>query len=147
MRGVVPRAGLQRIVSCVYFLMCGLRVVCKGVDTGKRPGRKPLFTAQKKRCVAECAMGMARRGEEVTVEAVQARTPRASRNPNMGEVFDKALILKVFRTMCHDGDPTDTWDLYSSSHKTALEPRLLPLRLAWARRMLKWPSVRPSVKS
>ena len=27
MRGVVPRAGLQRIVSCVYFLMCGLRVV------------------------------------------------------------------------------------------------------------------------
>ena len=74
------------------------------------------------------------------MEAVQARTPRASRNPHTGEVFDKARILHVFRSMCHDGDPADTWDLQCSSTKTALEPRLLPLRLAWAKRMLKWHS-------
>ena len=67
-------------------------------------------------------MGMARRGEEVTVEAVQARTPRASRNPNTGEVFDKACILKLIRTMGHDGEPTDTSELHSVSHKTALQP-------------------------
>ena len=48
----------------------------KGMETGKRPGPKPRFTPQKKRCVAECAMAMARRGEEVTVEAVQARSAR-----------------------------------------------------------------------
>lgn len=83
-------------------------------------------------------MAMARRGEEVTVEAVQARAQRACTNPDTGEVFDKACVLKVFRTMCHDGDPTDTWDLHVCSHKTALEPRLLPLRLAWAKRTLNW---------
>ena len=110
----------------------------KNLGTRKRPGPKPRFTPQKKRCVAECAMAMARRGEEVTVEAVQARAPRASTNPDTGEVFDKALILKVFRTMCHDGDPKDKWDLYRCSNKTALEPRLLPLRHSWAKRMLNW---------
>ncbi len=110
----------------------------KGMETGKRPGPKPRFTPQKKRCVAECAMAMARRGEEVTVEAVQARSARASTNPDTGEPFDKKAILKVFRTMCHDGDPSDKWDLYTASHKTALEPRLLPLRLAWAKRTLTW---------
>ena len=110
----------------------------KGFATGKRPGPKPLFTPQKRRCVAECAMAMARRGEEVTVGAVQARAPRACTNPGTGDVFDKARILKVFRTMCHDGDPADKWDYYVCSHKTALEPRLLPLRLAWAKRALNW---------
>ena len=110
----------------------------KGVETGKRPGPRPLFTPQKKRCLAESAMAMARCGEEVTVEAVQARAPGACTNPDTGEVFDKALVLKVFRTMCHDGDPADKWNLYACSHKTALEPRLLPLRLAWAKRTLNW---------
>ena len=60
----------------------------KNSEDRNRPGRKPLFTAQKKRNLAECAMAMARRGEEVTVEAVQARTPKASTNPKTGEPFD-----------------------------------------------------------
>ena len=109
----------------------------KGTETGKRPGPKPRFTAQKKRCVAECAMAMSRRGEEVTVDAVQARAQRACTNPDTGELFDKKVVLHVFRTMCHDGDPSDTWGLYMASHKTALEPRILPLRLVWAKRTLQ----------
>ena len=108
----------------------------KGMETRKRPGPKPLFSAQKKRNVAECAMAMARRGEDVTVQAVQARAPRASCNPSTGEPFDKKLVLQVFRTLCHDGDPEDTWDLYTAYHKTALLPALLPLRLKWAKKVL-----------
>ena len=108
----------------------------KGVCERKRPGPKPRFTPQKQRCVAECAMAMANRGEEVTVEAVQSRAPRACTNPDTGEPFDKKSVLKVFRTLCHDGDPSDTWNLYSAYRKIALEPRLIPLRLSWAKRVL-----------
>ena len=83
-------------------------------------------------------MAMSRRDEEVTVEAVQARAKLACTNPDTGEVFDKARILSVFRTTCHDGNPEDKWDMHQVSPKTALEPRLLPLRLAWAKRTLAW---------
>ena len=73
----------------------------------------------------------------MTVEAVQARAPRACTSPETRELFDKQAVLQVFRTKCHDGDPSDPWDLYTASHKTALEPRLLPLRLLWAERTLQ----------
>ncbi len=48
-----------------------------------------------------------------TVQAVQARAVRACTNPDTGELFDKALILQVFRTMCHDGDPNERWTWHS----------------------------------
>ena len=108
----------------------------KGSETRKRPGPKPRFTPQKKRCVAECAMAMARREEDVTVQAVQARAERACTNPDTSELFDKALILQVFRSMCHDGDPKDTWELYAPYRKTALLPAQLPVRFQWSKVML-----------
>ena len=75
-------------------------------------------------------MAMARRDEEVTVEVVQARAKLAFTNLDTCEYFDKARILSVFRTMCHDGNPEDKWDMHQVSPKRALEPRLSPLRLA-----------------
>ena len=109
----------------------------KGTVVGKRPGPKPTFTKRKKQCVARCAMAMARREEEVTVEAVQARCPVAAVNPKTGEVFDKKYILQVFRTLCHDGNPQSPWERYAAHQTTALLPELLPLREAWARKMLR----------
>ena len=72
----------------------------------------------------------------MTVEAVQARAPKASTNPETGEPFDKKWVPQVFRTLYHDGDPEDTWDRHAACHKTALLPELLPLRLSWAKRLL-----------
>ena len=66
----------------------------------KRPGPKPLFTAQKKQAVANAAMAMDRRGEAVSVEQVQARTPKASCNPKTGAPFTKKYILQVSRDRC-----------------------------------------------
>ena len=108
----------------------------KGQETAKRPGPKPRFTPQKKRAGAECAMAMTRRGEGVTVQAAQGRAATSCTNPDTGELFDEKVVLEVFRTMCHDGDPADTWDHYVPYQKTALEPRLLPLRHAWAKKLL-----------
>ena len=81
-------------------------------------------------------MAMARRKEDVTVAAVQARAERSCTNPDTGELFDKALILQVFRSMCHDGDPNDRWDLYTPYRKTALLPEQLPVRYEWSKVML-----------
>ena len=53
----------------------------KGVETGKRPGPKARFTSHKERCVAECAMAIARRGEDVTVEAVQVGAQQGQTAP------------------------------------------------------------------
>ena len=103
----------------------------------KKPGPKPLCSAKRKRTLANCAMAMQRRGEEVTVEAVQARCPQAATNPETGELFDKKIILRVFRKLCHDGNPTEPWGRYTTYCKTALPPELAPLRLRWARKVLE----------
>jgi len=108
----------------------------KGQETAKRPGPKPRFTPQKKRAGAECAMAMTRRGEGVTVQAAQGRAATSCTNPDTGELFDKKVVLEVLRTMCHDGDRADTWGHYVPYQKTAPEPRLLPLRHAWAKKLL-----------
>ena len=109
----------------------------KSEEVRKRPGPKPMFTAQKKQAVANAAMAMDKRGEAVSVEQVQARTPKASLNPKTGAPFTAKYILQVFRGMCHDGDPDDTWDRHTPYAKTALLPELLPLRYSWAGKVLR----------
>ena len=102
----------------------------------KKPGPQPACSAQRKRNIAECAMAMRRRGELVTVEAVQARCAQAAKNPDTGLPFHKKMILGIFRKLCHDGNPAETWDRYLPYCKTALPPELAPLRMRWAERVL-----------
>ena len=107
----------------------------KTKEDRKRPGPKPKFTQQKKRAVASAAMALKRQGVEPSYDEVVARAPAASRNPETGEPYTKKYIMDVFKTLCHDGDPTDPWGHMVPYQKTALAPDIILARHAWGRKM------------
>ena len=107
----------------------------KVTEQGQKRGPKPLFTAQKKRCVAEAAMAVKRGDVEPTVSNVILRAPRASLNPATGLPFTPKCILQVFRKLCYDDAPSDPWDHQLPYQKTALSAELIRHRLAWRTKM------------
>ena len=107
----------------------------KTKENQKRPGPKPLFTAQKKRCVAEAAMALKREGVEPSYTEVVHRAPRAVLNPETGQPFTQKYVADVFKTLCFDEDPDDTWGHMAPYQKTALSPELILMRQTWQRKM------------
>ena len=107
----------------------------KTKENRKRPGPKPLFTGQKKRCVAEAAMALKRQGIEPSYNEVVHRAPRAMRNPETGEPFTQKYVMDVFRTLCYDDNPVDPWGHIPPYQKTALSPDLIAARGTWGRKM------------
>ena len=101
----------------------------------KRPGPQSLFTTQKKQAVARCAMALKKKGVEPSVDEVVRKCPAATLNPNTGAPFSAKLIYEVFKTLCHDGNPSDPWGYMNPYKKTALSPELKVARVKWSQRL------------
>lgn len=67
-----------------------------------------------------------------------AQCPQATLNPETDEPFTHKVILEVFRTRCHDGDPEQPWSYRTPKQKTALTPEHKELRHKWALKMLEF---------
>ena len=101
------------------------------------PGRPAELSATKGKAIANTLMRMKKRGLEPSYSAALARAPAAMRNPATGEPFNKKTVYdKVFKTLCHDGDPTDPWRNQPVLSRVTVVPSVIEERLAWARREL-----------
>lgn len=109
----------------------------KRTEHAKKRGPKSQFTPQKRRCVANAAMTLKESGVEPTVTDVVARCPQATLNSRTQAPFTDKYILQVFRTICHDGDSSDTWGHMEPLHKTALSVAMKQWRARWAAGLLR----------
>ena len=104
-------------------------------EEAQKRGPKRKFTVQKQMAIAKSAMALKAAGEEPTVDAVRARCPTASINPDTGNVFDDKLILEVFRTRCYDNDPEHPWKHQNALQKTSLPANQIKARFDWSKEM------------
>ena len=107
----------------------------KQSEEAQQRGPKRKFTVQKQMAIAKSAMALKAAGEEPTVDAVRARCPTASINPDTGNVFDDKLILEVFRTRCYDKDPNYPWKRQNTLQKSSLPADQIKARYDWSKEM------------
>ena len=105
---------------------------------GAKRGRKALLTPAKRRCIAQSAMSAKRtRGEEPCIAAVVHACPRATRNPQTGQVFCDKTIRKVFLEDCYDFDPEHPWRFQAPLQKVFLPVAVKEHRVATAKLLLQ----------
>ena len=109
-----------------------------GKQCGEKPGRKPLLTRGKRRCIALSAMtSKKKRGEEPCVAAVVHACPRATLNPITQHAFCEKTIRKVFLEDCYDASPDSPWRFQCPLQKVFLPDSVKQQRLAMSRRLLE----------
>ncbi len=98
-------------------------------------GRARVITPTSANVVAQCAMAMKARGEEVMYPKLVAACPKALENPETGEPVGERSVFDILRERCYDDkrDKEDTWDHLPCLSKWALPDGVIHARLHWAK--------------
>lgn len=109
-----------------------------GKKGGEKPGRKPVLTRAKRRCIALSAMSSKKqRGDEPCVAAVVHACPRATLNPSTRQPFCDRTIRKVFLEDCYDSSPDFPWRFQCPLQKVFLSAPVKEQRLAMSQGLLR----------